>query len=239
MKSLSYLRKFDRLIAISQSTKSDLIEHLSLDPEKIEVIPPVINSIFKPSDSEAVNKFAEKYQLTTDVRWIMISGREFYKNHSTSLLVLKELLASSDTPIMLIKTGLPSPEFNSHVDALGLNASVKTLYLETFSELPLLYSFVDCLLFPSLYEGFGMPVAESLACGTPVVASNRASLPEVGGKLAIECDVNDVAGIADAISRVLDDKTFRAQIRTEGSEWVQQFRAPVVAEKLVNFYRSL
>lgn len=239
MKSLSYLKFFDRIVAISQSTKADLIEHLALPATKIEVIPPVISSCFRPIDSVLVDEFASKYQLNPNCRWIMISGREFYKNHSASLKVLKHLCDVSDYDFRLIKTGLESTEFDALVDQFELSCKVTQLFLDDAEELALLYNFVDCLLFPSFYEGFGMPVAEALACGTPVVSSDQASLPEVGGVLAQRAKPDDIEGLTKAVMTSVEDMQYRKTVKLESGQWVRQFRADTIAQKYERLYLNL
>lgn len=239
LRSLSYLGNYDRLIAISSSTKNDLVNYLGLEPEKIDVIPPVINSIFQLSEEKLVTEFAEKYGFNRDCKWIMVSGGEYYKNHRTCLKVLAELNRQHDESFCLVKTGLDSHEFNAMVADVSLEPNVKSVFLEDIDELVLLYAMVDCLLFPSLYEGFGMPVAEALACGTPVVTSNRGSLPEVAGTLAETCDAGDVESLSRAVTSMIFDDGRRSGIKHKGPLWVEQFRASVIESKLSRFYKTL
>jgi len=239
LKSLSYIKRFDKVIAASHQTKADLIKYLQLPDHKIAVIPPVINSVYKPIDRAEVSQFAAKYKLDRSRVWIMISGREFYKNHNASLKTLKRLLNSSEYDFHLIKTGVHSNEFDDSVRHLGLTDRVTQIFLNGPEELALLYNFVDCVLFPSLYEGFGMPVAEALACGTPVVSSDSASLPEVGGKLSLRANSQDFDMLADKVVNAATDKEFCQMIRRDGPDWVQQFRAPVIARKYENLYSEL
>lgn len=239
LRSLSYLKYFDKIIAVSQNTKADLVQYLNLDQENIEVISPIISARFKLNDSTLVSEFAAKYKLNPKCIWLMVSGREFYKNHDTSLKVLKHLCDVSDYNIRLIKTGLESSEFNELVGRYDIGDKVTQLFLEDADELTLLYSFVDCLLFPSLYEGFGMPIAEALACGTPVVSSDQASLPEAGGHLALRAAPESVEALAEAVMICIQDKQHRENIVCESAQWVEQFRAPVIAQKLDRLYSEL
>ena len=106
-------------------------------------------------------------------------------------------------------------------------------------ELATLYNVVDCLLFPSLYEGFGMPVAEALSCGTPVIISNKASLPEVGGGYAIEHDCFDVEGISKSVNQLLTDKSMAQRVYEQAPQWCEQFRAPNISRLLKQAYNQI
>lgn len=238
IKSLSYLAHFDRIIAVSASTKNDLLSHFKLAPEKVEVIPPIIDQVFRPSTEFEKSAFSTKYGFDRDCKWVMVSGSEFYKNHRTSLKVLAELNRQHDIEFRLVKTGLMSEDFNLMVQEFGLESRVKSIFLEEAFDLAHLYSLVDCLLFPSLYEGFGMPVAEALACGTPVVISDRGSLPEVGGPLAAVCDAGNVQSLCQEVTSMVFDDQRRQTISQRGPEWVDQFRAEALGPKLNEFYRS-
>jgi len=233
--SLKYLQYFDHIISISQSTANDLSKYLHIPTEKISVIPPVINDRFTPINQSLVEQFQDKYCLSKNVKWLMVSGREHYKNHRTSLLVLRSLLSSTNYPIKLIKTGIASPEFNHLVNELGLQENVIQLFLENIDELPLLYNAVDCLLFPSIYEGFGMPVTEALACGTPVVMSDAAALPEAGGPFAIKHNCFDVDSMARSISSLFDDSNLNAVFK-QAPQWCEKFRVKSVGATLRTTY---
>lgn len=239
LRSLSYLKKFDGVIAVSNNTKQDLVHHLGIDSEKISVIPPVIASHFKHVDETQINELRRKYQLDNSSKWLMISGSEFYKNNRTSLAVLRELNQHSEEKFCLIKTGHLSDEFNQLVVEYDLVDNVRSLFLEDVTELATLYALVDTFLFPSWYEGFGMPVAEALACGTPVVTSNRGALPEVGGELSLKCAPDDVPQFARHVQSSVSDKELRQRVVNQGTAWVEQFRSATVGQKLERFYRDL
>jgi glycosyltransferase involved in cell wall biosynthesis len=238
LKSLSYLANYDRIITISLSTKNDLVNHLGLEAENIDVVPPTIDDIFKPSEAQLIEDFADKYDLDRNCKWLMVSGSEYYKNHRTCLQVLAELNRQHDTKFKLIKTGFPSSDFNAMVTELGLESYVRSIYLDDTSEMVQLYALIDCLLFPSLYEGFGMPVAEALACATPVVTSNRGALPEVGGGLASTCDAGDILALSREVTSMVFDQQRQQQIATSGPEWVKRFRKAAIKPQLESFYHA-
>jgi len=239
LKSLSYLKKYDGIVALSQNTRRDLVCQLNIDEQKITCIPPPIGDAFKPIADTLVSQFAKKYSLDQSSKWLMVSGSEYYKNHVGSLRAFKQLIESSDIKLKLIKTGLPTSDFNRCVEDLELESHVSQLFLDDFNELPLLYNFVDCLLFPSWYEGFGMPVAEALACGTPVVASNRGALPEIVGTLSSCIDPSDTDALASAVLKALTDRSMVDYIAVNGPNEMQRFSSETVAKMLHDFYHEL
>ena len=239
LKSLSYLNHYDHIIAVSNNTKNDLIEHLALPADKIEVIGPVIDKIFQPATNQSISDFANKYGFDRDCKWLMITGSEYYKNHQICLKVLAELNLQHEFEFRLVKTGLVSDDFHKMAEDLGLEPKVKSIFIEDTRELAQLYGLVDCLLFPSLYEGFGMPVIEALACGTPVVCSDRGSLPEVSGSLAGICDAGDVFGLSREVTSMVFDNQRRIAVAEQAPEWVHQFRSDVLEPKINRFYHAI
>ncbi len=237
--SLSFLERYDGIVTISESTKRDLVKHLKLEPKKITVVAPPLLPQFKPLRGDVVEEFASKYKLDSKYQWLMVSGREFYKNHKGSLTAVSHLVKRGFRNIRIVKTGASSNEFSELVASLDLEDYVVELFLEDFNELPLLYNFIDCLIFPSFYEGFGMPVAEALACGTAVVASNRGALPEVMSGMDQLVEPNDPMAIATALSEILESSSLRKHFSSEGPKQMKKFSLPVVAEQMESFYFSL
>lgn len=233
--SAKKLKQFGRLIASSQNTADDLVRELDIPASQIEVVPlPLAKDFIRCADAQ-IEKIRSRYGLSTDHFWILVSGSEFYKNHKTVLKVFNRLKAQG-YPVKLLraaKTGLQDSPFAS-MDA----DDIKSLYVPAH-ELPMLFSSVNCLLFPSLYEGFGYPVAEALACGTPVVCSNAASLPGVGGSVALYADATDDQGLAQQVEQVINDSSITTMVRKKGPVQVQPFSAESVAQELAARYRGL
>jgi len=234
MRSLSYLSDYDHIIAVSESTRNDLICHLNIDAKLIEVIPPIIGEQFQPLNADKVAVFAKQYKLPDDAYWLLVSGNEFYKNHSVSLRVLKKLNKACKTPVRLLKTGLPSKQFTQEVHSLNLQSFVHCVYLQNLDDMPLAYNFVDCLLFPSLYEGFGMPVIEAMACGTPAVASGAGALAELFPEQGDLLDPSDIEGFATAVKSQLSSPSIALD-----EARIERFRPRAVSQRISDLYSSL
>ena len=120
-----------------------------------------------------------------------------------------------------------------------MEQQVRFLGFAADEHLPAIYTLASCLAYPSFYEGFGLPVLEAMACGTPVVASQSSSLPEVAGPAAILVDPHDADSLVDALDRVLFDDALRAELRAAGRERAQHFTWERAAQELVAAYRSV
>lgn len=233
--SLSFLEKFDTVIAPSVSTANDLQRFLGFHTSKIKVIPPVIADHFQIMPAQQVTQFRRRITSDEETKLILITGREHYKNLVSSIKVVKNLLKNGNK-VKLVRTGYLDTYVEELLRDNGISDHVESLFFEDHKDLVLLYNAVDCLLFPSWYEGFGMPVAEALACGTPVVSSNTSSLPEVGGQLALSASPNDIDALTDLVLTCLFDKNHQIQVLQKGPEWVEQFRSSNLISKLHEAY---
>lgn len=237
--SLSFLTRFDLIIAASQTTKADLIEQLDLDESRIRVVPPMISDDFRPAAATEIDAFATRYSLDTSKKWIMLSGSEFYKNLEVALDVFALVREQLGSTVGLIKTGVLSNEFIAQLEARGLVDEVRQIYIESSADMPLVYSFSDCLLFPSLYEGFGMPVLEAIACHTPVVASNGGALSELANGLIEHCDPFDAQAMADNVILALEDDSQRQRVIDESDSVLSPYRLKRVAAQMHAAYSEL
>jgi glycosyltransferase involved in cell wall biosynthesis len=147
-----------------------------------------------------------------------------YKNIEGILRALPIIQSRCGCTVTLLKAGLPFTRPQRElISQLGLENAVRHLGVVADSELPALYAKVDVLLIPSLYEGFGLPVLEAMACGTPVVASTAGALSETAGEAALLVDPLDIEGLADAVTRIANDGELRAKLRRRGLERARQF----------------
>jgi glycosyltransferase involved in cell wall biosynthesis len=237
------LHRAERLIAISQSTKETLISALSCPEEKIEVVLyGVDHAVFRPSP--VPQGLRTHYGLDSDVYHILYVGAESPRKNLLRLVRAIAKLKARMPNVKLIKVG--SPEYLGHLEQLkqltyelSLEGSVLFLDHPPEEDLVALYNLAALFVFPSLYEGFGLPPLEAMACGTPVVCSHAASLPEVVGDAALMVDPYDVDGLAAAMERVLRDADLRQDLRERGLARASQFTWERTARQTVAVYREV
>jgi glycosyltransferase involved in cell wall biosynthesis len=222
--SFNALRRANHLIADSNNTRQDLIRFCRCTPEKITVIYPGVDSIFRPYSPAEKSRTRQVLGLPEDgACHVLIIGSQIYKNQTGAIIAFARLRQMFQRPLRLLKIGLPNAEWTQGVHQFGLSATTRCLEIIPRNKLPDLYNSVDCLLFPSLYEGFGWPPLEAMACGLPVITSNAASLPEVVGDAALIADPQDYEGLAHAIYRALTDQTLRESLIERGLKRASQF----------------
>ena len=148
--------------------------------------------------------------------------------------------AGAGPPLVLVGArGWGQLGIEARLAALGLADSVRLLGYVPTAELPLCYNAASVFVYPSLYEGFGLPPLEALACGTPVVASNASSVPEAVGDAALLVDPRDTAGLAEALAVALDDTALRQRLRTDGLAQARRFSWRQMAEQTHAVYHRV
>lgn len=219
------LVKSNAIIAISEATKQDLIRLFKIDPERITVIYPGINhTLFNVSyaqDRSRQKEVLARYGIAGNF-FLYVGDSEWRKNLQRCLEAIVEI----DPEIKLVLVGkraLNDSTLLGWIDSLGLRQRVIMTGFVPDVELPLLYGAADAFLFPSIYEGFGLPVAEAMACGCPVITSSVSSMPEVAGHAGILVDPSSVAGIHCAMSKILTDTALRKQLQQAGPIQAQKF----------------
>lgn len=201
--SLLFISKYDHIISISQQSKNDLIKYKKINPHKISVVyPPVEESIF---NLKKINKLKvyKKYNLPHNAKKIIVFDRIFYKNFVFSLKIFKKLLKLNEN-IILIKIG----NFKDLTNEICHN-KIYQLNPNSRSDMSELYKSCDLLLFPSLYEGYGLPCIEAMKCGLPVISSNKGSLKEIVHKKNF-FKLNNEKKIIQHIHKLLTNKKFLA-----------------------------
>lgn len=235
------VRAATRVVAVSESTRRDLIECFGATPGQIRVIYPAIDSDFRPQDDPALRSaFRAKHNLPE--RYILFLGTiEPRKNLLVLLDAYARLRATLPEAPPLVIAGAKGWYFDAVFDrarTLGLERSITFAGYVARGEQPLWYASAELFVYPSVYEGFGMPIAEALACGTPTITSSVSSLPEAGGDLAVTVDPSDAQGLAHAMQSVLTADDVRRRARLEGPVWAERFSAARMADAYVDVYRE-
>jgi len=238
--SQGFLKRAAAIVAVSENTKQDLLRHCQCDPERIHVLAHGIDPAFRKLDmDQAEVRKALGLPYAEGVKLVLITGQQFYKNHETCLAVLERLLKDYGDSLYLVRLGAVTPQWRSLLEQSNCTGRVIEIPRLPSSAMPSLYNAVDCLLFPSWYEGFGWPPLEAMACGTPVVVSNAGSLPEVVANGAIQCDPEDVDGLAAGVRRLLQDRAFSSSQIQAGFENCKRFDWRDYAQAMLGIYRNV
>lgn len=234
------LRRAAHLVAVSNNTRQDLIQFCRCVPEKITVVYPGVDSIFRPFNPVEKTRARQLLGPLEDgtIR-VLIMGSPIYKNQLGAIKAFVQLRQIFQRPLQLLKIGPPNAEWKECINKFGLSEVVRCFEFIPRDKLPDLYNSADCLLFPSLYEGFGWPPLEAMACGTPVVASNAASLPEVIGDAGLMCGPQDYKGLAEAINAILTNSQLRQDLIERGLKRACLFTWEKTAQKTLEVYEGV
>jgi glycosyltransferase involved in cell wall biosynthesis len=234
----STVRRAAVLLPISQATGRALKQILAADPKRMLTIPPILESQFEPVAAEEVKDFRAKYRLPERF-WLYVAHLYPHKNHVCLLRAYHRLKGSGFEPWPLVLRGDPiGAEADVHQTLRQLNLEQDVIWLPRLerTELPVLYSSASALIFPSLYEGGGIPVIEAMACGCPVAASSIPAVMEFGGEAVSYFDPKDVKAIGQAMMTLQCDAKQQESSRKLGFVRAIDFRASKVIDKLLTAY---
>ena len=238
--SLGFLKEARAVIAVSQNTKRDLVNHCGLQEERITVVHNGLNTIFRPESEERRATLRQGLKFPdSGTLLILITGNQSYKNHITSLRVIERLQTICRKPIQLVSLGADNTELDNYLAKINLNNPLIRLDGINKQSMVDLYNSVDCLLFPSWYEGFGWPPLEAMACGTPVVTSNVASLPEIVGDAALMAAPDDVENLTEAVRIMLEDRDRRKEFVESGLKNTTRFTWEHCASEVAALYQKI
>jgi glycosyltransferase involved in cell wall biosynthesis len=241
-------RRARRIIAISENTKRDVMALLNIPGERVDVVYPGVDARFRPLPPEQVAAFRAAKGLPE--RFVLYLGTIEPRKNLTVLLEayaalrrgVREERRTPDpgprTPqlVMAGGKGWMFEEVFARLEALGLKDDVILPGYVPDAELPLWYNSAEVFVYPSLYEGFGIPPLEALACGTPAVVSNVSALPEAVGDAGLLVRPGDAAELADALRRLLDDAALRAELGARGRAHAARFSWERAAAQTVAVY---
>lgn len=228
----------DQIIAISEQTKRDIIQYFGADEKKITVVYQGCNNIFRAPISEAdQNRIRHKYNLP--LKFILNVGA-IEKRKNAALIV--EALHRSKLSIPLVIVGKPTPyidEIRALVTKYQLEDQVLFIHDAETIDLPIIYSLAEIFVYPSIFEGFGIPILEALCVGVPVITSKGSCFEETGGGESIYIDPFNAEELGSAIRTVLNNESLVKKMKTEGFNFSQRFNDKSIAENLMQVYRSL
>lgn len=230
------------VIAVSEATKRDLVQLLGISEAKIEVIYNGVSARFVPvRDRDQLFDVQRRYGI--DRPFILSIGSIQPRKNLQRLIAAYSILCQNTklTHQLLLVGGDPwlSQDLFMQVEGLDANRDVRFLGYVPDEDLPALICLADVFAYPSLYEGFGLPLLEAMACGTPVVSSNTSAMPEVVGDAGILVDPLDVTALADALRRSLLDNQLRTQLVERGLERSRRFTWGNTARETLNLYEKV
>jgi len=230
------VRRARRVIAISESTRRDIVKQYGISPEKIDTITYGLDPLFHPLPAGQVSGF--RIQQGLPERFILFVGTLEPRKNVVRLIEAYARLPEGRPPLLLVGgKGWLYDEIFARVEALNLNGQVKFVGYVPGQVLPWWYNAAEVLVYPSLYEGFGLPPLEAMACGTPVVTSTVSSLPEVVGQAGLMVDPFDTEALATAMDQVLTDRDLREKMQIAGLEQARTFSWPETARRTAASYR--
>jgi len=234
------IKRSDALIAVSANTKSDLISHFNIESDKVSVVYSGIDfDFFSDIDVGKKEKIKEKYGLNKP--YILSLGNVEPRKNIDSLISAFDTLKKNynlDHQLVIIGSGQ-----KNYCDKLkkqsSFSESIKFLGYIPYTDKPYLYHLSSLFVYPSLYEGFGFPPLEAMACGVPVVCSNSSSLPEIVDESGLLVDSNNINELAQSMQNILEDDNLRQKYIRMGKSRVQDFSWKKTAEKTLRIIKSM
>lgn len=230
----NFCRQADKIIAISENTKNDIIRLYNIAPEKIAMINPGINNIFfKPITDEQKKAVKEKFSLPND--YIFYLGNLEPRKNVESLIKAFNQMENKDLNLVIAGTlAWKYKKINKLWQDSPFKDRIKFLGYVDASDKPALYSLAKAFVYPSIYEGFGLPPVESMACGTPVISSFNSSLVEAVADAGLLVDPNNINEIAQAINMLISDQELRQTFINQGLVNAQRFNWTNKAKEILN-----
>jgi len=226
----------DRIIAISQQTKSDIVEFYQIDEDKIDVVYQGCDPIFSSKlGKKEIKKVLSKYDLPSD--YMLYVGRIEERKNLLGLITAIEI-GSIDIPLVVV--GKPTTYAKKVKNYIAEKKIKHILFLENVPsrDLPALYQKAMLFIYPSKFEGFGLPILEAMNSRTPVITSKGSCFSEAGGKHTLYVDPSNIDELSDSIDRVLNDSSLRKKMIEKGLKHAGEFNQQAVAENTMKVYKK-
>ncbi len=231
------LRTARTVLAISEATKRDLIQRLGVPASKIVVTPLAADPCFGPQAAVSIQAMRATYHLPD--RYVLYFGSNKPHKNLARLIAAFSNLQLPASHFHLVIAGSWDARYNEAKQLAAHNDRIRFIGPVSEADLPALYGGATVFAFVSEYEGFGLPPLEAMACGTPVIASNTSSLPEVIGDAGLLVDPRDVNAIAAALDRVLDDADLQLELKQRSLDRAAQFSWARTAQQTLDVYQSI
>jgi len=235
-------RNAKKIIAITESTKKDIINILHINPDKIEVIYESVAERYKPiTDQQRIENLKHKFNISKPYLLYVGQWRQ-HKNVVRLIRAFNSLLRRYQLDYQLVLAGKidsECPEVLTTIQQLGLTSNVVLTGYIPDSDLPLLYNGAEVFVFPSLYEGFGLPPLEAMACGTPVVSSQASCMPEVLGDAVHYFDPLNIESMVQKIMEVTGNYSLKQNLRKAGFKQVKKYSFDLMAKQTLEVYRNV
>jgi glycosyltransferase involved in cell wall biosynthesis len=217
-------RQLDHVVAISEFTRQRVEELLGVPRSRITVVPNGVDAAFRPRTAEETAGVRKRFELGSGPYLLYVGSLEPRKNLAGLMKAWRLALEGVPDDVQLVVTGAAGRSAVFAEQTLGeIPARVKFTSYVPEEDLPALYAGAMAVVYPSLYEGFGLPVLEAMASGAPVITSSTTSLPEVAGEAGVLVDPSNTGEIAEAIRTVVNDTGMRERMRTAGLERAREF----------------
>lgn len=232
------IQSIDTCITVSETTKRDIIEHFPIVADKIKVIYLGVDERFgQKANQETILSIKKRYGILK--KYFFSVGAVPRKNVSRLIQAFALMKYKNDFQLVIGGCGSNGPWFAAYcqmIEKLRLSESVKLIGYIPDQDLPHLYKGSDTFVFPSLYEGFGIPILEAMKSGTPVITSNVSSLPEIGGNAVLYVDPYNVEDIAKAMERIIEDEELKQSLIDKGLKRAGKFSWEKMAKETLQVY---
>lgn len=237
------VRRANHILADSEATKRDLVRLLHADPSRTSVVYPGLSSGFGPVTPELAAHVRAKLKLPERFL-VFVSTFSPRKNvvrliEAFAALTQNNAIAPDVALVLSGQRGWMDEQIFEAIEHANLGDRLRWVRFLDDADLPAVYNLATATVYPSLYEGFGLPALEALACGSPVVTANNSSLPEVVGEAAVLIEATSVASIASGIERVLNDGALREQLRVAGFQQARHFTWEAAAQQVLACYSRI